>query len=109
METTRAENSEPENNPEQASAEAVATVENRDASDPVLGSEWIEKAKSFGKTSAKITGVSAGVAVGGALFIAWKLAKGLFNFAKESAIGKMNYGKGYQLGQELFEIKKDNK
>jgi len=107
METRRAENPEPENNPEQAPIEAVTAVENKDASDSVLGSEWMKKAKSFGKTSAKITGISAGVMAGGALFIAWKLAKGFFNFAKEAATGKMNYGKGSQLGQELFESKKD--
>jgi hypothetical protein len=37
----------PVQNPEQAADRAVATVENRDAADPVTSSGWVQKGKEF--------------------------------------------------------------
>lgn len=100
---------ENEKNPEQAVSDAINSIENKDAADPVISSTWMNKAKNYTKTSAEIAGIS--LAAG--LFVAGKTLLGILKFAKKAVEkgGNIGFKEGYEIGKDVFsfEGKKDKK
>ena len=105
-EKSRNENVEKEKSPKEIVNNAVSAVENKDATNPVLSSEWTSKAKSFTKTSGEVAGI-----LGVALLFSAKILYGVFKFAKKAIEkeGKIGFGEGYKIGEEIlsFDNKKD--
>jgi len=133
-ERPRSENLESEINPEQAAERAVnmatATVESRDAEDPVISSEWVKNFKAWikehreqaeqkytewaekhKKTANLVRDSGTTIFLGAVGYVKFKLA--LFNFAMKliQKRGGMTFGEGYEIGKDAFsfESKKDKK
>ncbi len=108
-ERSKNESFEEEKSPEQVVSNAVSTVENKDAIDSVISSEWTSKAKGYAKTSGEIAGVSLGVS----LILTAKTLLGILKFTKKAIQkkGQIGFGEGYEIGKEIFsnENKKDKK
>ncbi|MEK7658326.1 MAG: hypothetical protein AAB352_00490 [Patescibacteria group bacterium] len=111
-------NFEEEKNPEQIVKNALSAVENKDASDTVLGSYWSKQAKEFFSVSEnwkdlKTTAAVAGISIGALLFICGKVALGVLKFAKKAIEKKGNVGfkEGWEIGGEIFSFdgKKEKK
>ena len=96
-------------NPEKLSDNAVAALENREATDPVASSVWANKGREFlkarGRNSLDVTRVG--------LVVVAKAVWSILKFAKEAIIkkGQVGFGKGYEIGEDIFsfESKKDKK
>ncbi len=109
---------ENEKNPEQAVSDAINSLENKDAADPVLSSYWSRKAKEFFSPSEnwkdiKGTAAVTGISLGALLVISGKILFGLFKFAKRAIEkkGDVGFKEGFEIGQEAlsFEGKKEKK
>jgi hypothetical protein len=104
-------NREAEESPEDVSKKAVSAIENKDAADPVISSEWATRAKKYGKGTA----ITIGAAIGLSLFIVYRVTKSTYQFAKTAIEkrGKMTFADGYKIGKEMFPFfssdKKDKK
>ena len=110
---------EVENNPEQTAEQsagaATEVLENRDATDPVISSSWMSKAKEFFETRTgkviKYTG--AGVGLVGVAFPIYELVKlgAILKFAKKfiEKKGKMTFAEGYEIGRGMFPGGDDSK
>ena len=107
-ERPRAENLEEERNPERAVNDTITAVENRDAADPVIQSEWLQKGKQYIKTAG---GRTLDFSRFG-MFTAAKAVWGLVRFTKKAIEkkGKVTFGEGYEIGEWIVDTEnKKNK
>ncbi|GEM_PF-4526434 len=122
-------NREEEKSPERIVGDAVKTVENKDAADPVISSDWaksikefwkdeeggisVESAKRMGKKIGKTAGIATGVSVGICLFLSYRVLRAAYEFAKKAVQkkGDVGFSEGYKIGEEMlsFDDKKDKK
>lgn len=100
---------EEEKNPEKVVSDAISAIENKDAADSVISSQWMDNAKSFTKTSGKVAGISLGLG----LLLTGKILYGVLKLAKKAVEkkGKIGFGEGYEIGNDIFsfESKKEKK
>lgn len=100
MGETKRENLEEEKSPEQAVKNAVAAVENKDASDPVIASEWMADAKNV----VKVVGIGAKIF----LTVTGKMLQSMYGFIKHAIQkkGQVGFGEGMKIGEAPF-LKKE--
>jgi hypothetical protein len=102
-ETPRSENTEtsPEEAAERAMGDAVATIESRDATDPIISEKWGQKAKDFFQNPNVQPFVDT-ARVGSFTFL--KIFWNILVFAKRAVekSGKISFKEGYELGQSAI-------
>mgnify|MGYP001558796978 CR=1 FL=1 len=103
------ESLEKEKIPEQIVSSAISAIEDKDATDSVISSEWVDKAKKFTKAS----GIMAGVSLVLSLILSGKMLYGLYGFAKKAIEkkGQVGFEEGSKIGEEIFSFgsEKDKK
>ena len=109
------ENIERDSNPEKGAEQTpealvgagISLGENKDATDAVISSEWVKKAKAFFETrKGKVVENTTGIVVGGLLvglfkgvYVAWKFAETMIKKG-----GKMSYADGVKIAEDAFSI-----
>jgi len=120
-------------NPDEVVENAVETVAEKDAEDPVISSGWTEslkkfwkdeegsidlaktgakigayakKASPYAKKAGKVAGMAVGVPLGIGLFASYKVLRGLYEFGKKAVQkgGHVGFGEGYKIGEEMLSL-----